>query len=85
MDCHSEESIVRMKLKGMANIKALHFDIPQRKLVVIHEGKAEQITAAIESLQFNSSVLKSEKIDDEEMLMLDDNRQEKNIFITVFL
>lgn len=85
MDCPSEESIVRMKLEGMENIKALQFDIPQRKLDVIHEGKAEPITKAIDSLNFNSSVLKSAEIDDDDMLLLQDNRQEKNIFITVFL
>ena len=49
MDCASEENIVRMKLEGFQNIKAMQFDIPKRKLNVIHDGIAEPITAAIES------------------------------------
>lgn len=84
MDYPAEENIVRMKLEGFKNIKALQFNIPNRNLDVIHEGNAQQITAAIDSLNLASSVLKSEEIDDDEMLMLENN-QEKNIFITVFL
>jgi len=72
MDCPSEESIVRMKLEGMDGIKALQFDIPQRKLDVIHAGNAQSITTAIDSLNFNSSFIKSEEIDDDEELLLTD-------------
>ena len=72
MDCPSEENIVRMKLEGFENIKSLQFDIPNRKLEVIHEGKAEPITAAIGSLNFNSTLLATEEIDDEEELLLAD-------------
>ena len=85
MDCPSEESLVRMKLEGMENIKALQFDIPQRNLDVIHKGKADSITAAIDSLHFNSSIIKSEQIDDGEVLLLENHQQEKNIFVAVFL
>lgn len=72
MDCPSEENIVRMKLEGFENIKSLQFDIPNRKLDVIHEGKAEPITAAIGSLNFNSTLLATEEMDDEEELLLTD-------------
>ena len=85
MDCTSEESIVRMKLEGMLNIKALQFDIPARKLDVIHEGDEQQITAAIGSLNFNSSLIKSEEIDEDEAALFENHKQEKSIFITVFL
>ena len=85
MDCPSEESIVRMKLEGMQNIKALQFDIPNRKLNVIHEGNAQAITAAIGSLNFNSSLIKSEEIDDDDDALFENHKQEKNIFTTVFL
>ena len=70
MDCPSEESIVRMKLEGFENIKALQFDIPQRKLDVMHTGNAEPISAAIDSLQFNSKLISTEEIDNEEELLL---------------
>lgn len=81
MDCASEESIVRMKLEGMENIKALQFDTVQRKLNVIHEGNAEPITAAIDSLNFNSTLLKTVHIDDEEVLLLTDTtNHERKLF-----
>lgn len=69
MDCLSEEQIVRMKLEGLHNIKSLKFEIPQRKLYVMHEGDAAQITKAIDSLHFNSSLIKTESIDEEEALL----------------
>lgn len=77
MDCPSEESIVRLKLEGMEGIKALQFDIPQRKLDVIHEGNAQPITAAIDSLHFNSSLLGTKEIDDDEELLLRDTTQQE--------
>lgn len=80
MDCPSEESIVRMKLEGMEGIKALQFDIPERKLDVIHEGNAQPITTAIDSLNFNSSLVKTEEIDDdEEFLFVDTTAQERKL------
>lgn len=63
---------MRMKLEGLQNIKALKFEIPERKLFVFHEGDAASITAAIDSLHFNSSLLKTQKIDDEERLLFSD-------------
>ncbi|MDX9923715.1 MAG: hypothetical protein RBS48_03035 [Ignavibacteriaceae bacterium] len=36
MDCPSEERIIRMKLEGIEKIQNLQFDIPNRKLTVIH-------------------------------------------------
>ncbi len=72
MDCLSEENILRMKLQGLQNIIALKFEIPERKLFVMHEGDAAPITAAIDSLHFNSSLLKTQKIDDEERLLFSD-------------
>lgn len=70
MDCPSEESIVRMKLESFENIKALHFDIPQRKLDVIHIGNAQLISASIDSLQFNSKLISTQEINNEEELLL---------------
>lgn len=85
MDCSSEENIVRMKLEGFENIKALYFDIPQRKLEVIHSDNDRLISAAIESLQFDSKLISTEEADDEDELILEDHRKEKNIFLTVFI
>jgi len=79
MDCAAEESVVRMKLEKLKNIKALKFDIPQRKLDVIHEGKAEPITAAIESINLNSSFVKTEEINDDELLPTGEQGQERKL------
>lgn len=80
MDCASEESIVRMKLEGMEGIKALQFDIAQRKLDVVHEGKAEPITKAIDSLNFNSSVVETKQLDDDDLLLTTETTgQQRNL------
>ena len=73
MDCLSEESIVRMKLEGFENIKALQFDIPKRQLDVIHVGAADPISAAINSLHLSSSLIKTNVIDEDEPLLFTDS------------
>jgi Co/Zn/Cd efflux system component len=70
MDCVSEEQIVRIKLEGIHNIKSLIFEIPQRKLSVVHDGDASSITAAIDSLNLNSLLIKTQPVDDEEALLI---------------
>jgi len=80
MDCFSEESIVRMKLEEFKNIHALHFDIPQRQVAVIHEGNGGPITAAINSLHLNSSLITTKKInEDESLLFVNTEGNEKKI------
>jgi len=78
MDCAAEENMVRMKLEKLENIKAIHFDIPQRKVDVIHEGTAALITAAIQSLNLNSSFINTEETDDQ-MLLADAQGQERKL------
>ncbi|WP_372918900.1 cation transporter [Salegentibacter sp.] len=66
MDCPSEENLIRMKLDGIAGIKNLEFDIPNRKLTVFHEGSTGQIEDAIKELNLGGSLLKSEITDQKE-------------------
>ena len=63
MDCASEENMVRMKLDDVSGIQVLDFDIPSRKLTVIHEGNLDAIKASIDSLNFGSSLESSETLD----------------------
>ncbi len=56
MDCPSEEQMIRMKLEGINAIKQLNFDIPARKLEVIHEGEVKLFEASIHSLNFGSTL-----------------------------
>lgn len=55
MDCPSEEQLIRMRLSGIADVRHLDFDIPNRALVVYHEREAAAITQAIDSLGLGSS------------------------------
>ncbi len=57
MDCPAEEQMIRMKLDGIAEIKELNFDIPNRRLEVIHEGDIEAIKASLDGLDFDSTLL----------------------------
>jgi Co/Zn/Cd efflux system component len=59
MDCPSEEQMIRMKLDSLVEIKNLEFDIPGRKLAVIHTGGHERILATLETLNFNTSFVES--------------------------
>lgn len=38
MDCPSEENLIKLKLNGLPEIVNLDFDIPNRKLIVYHNG-----------------------------------------------
>ncbi len=59
MDCPSEEQMIRMKLSEDNSIKELQFDIPNRTLMVIHDGKTESIAKQIDSLNFDSKLVDS--------------------------
>lgn len=50
MDCPSEERLIRMKLDGMEEIQNLQFDIPNRKLTVLHTNNSNLITDRIDEL-----------------------------------
>ncbi|MGD9161603.1 MAG: cation transporter [Desulfobacteraceae bacterium] len=62
MDCPSEENMIRIKLDYFPEVKTLEFDIPNRKLAVIHEGNIEGIKNAITSLNLGGKLLKTEHI-----------------------
>ena len=61
MDCPSEEEMIRMKLEGIDSIRQLHFDLPQRKLTVIHTGKVEHFEQGIHDLKLGASFIETEE------------------------
>ncbi len=63
MDCPSEEQMIRMKLADMPNIKELRFDIPGRKLEVVHDSQPEPISEALASLNLGAQLVDSEAIE----------------------
>lgn len=65
MDCPSEEQMIRMKLSVIADIRSMEFDIPNRILIVYHDGAPEPIFRQLDDLHFDSSMIDSFAIDDQ--------------------
>ncbi|HKP95211.1 MAG TPA: cation transporter [Fibrobacteria bacterium] len=50
MDCSAEEQLIRLQLNSMPGVQGLQFDLPARKLVVVHSGDHAIIQRKLESL-----------------------------------
>lgn len=61
MDCPSEENLIRMKLIEITSIVNLEFDIPNRKLIVFHEGETEKIEQSIFELNLGGKKISTEE------------------------
>jgi len=61
MDCPSEENLIRLKLGEFSGIKNLEFDIPNRKLIVFHNGQIDQIERSIIELNLGGEKLITEQ------------------------
>lgn len=61
MDCAAEESLVRMKLDGMATVRSLDFDLSAREVAVYHDGQLGEIESAIGQLGLGSKLLGTEE------------------------
>lgn len=59
MDCPSEESMIRMQLAGLENIRSLEFDLAKRQLSVFHTGPYDQVFQRLDSLNFDTSLIES--------------------------
>lgn len=60
MDCPSEEQLIRMKLQPHEEVKSLDFDIPNRKLMVYHNGNLEPVFAALGTLNLDTTLISTE-------------------------
>ena len=80
MDCPSEENLVRLKLDGIAAIRNLDFDLPNRQLTVFHEGQLEQIETSIAELNLGGTKLRTEQADTVEF---DEQKSQRNLLWTV--
>lgn len=63
MDCPSEENLIRLKLNDFSGIENLDFDIPNRKLIVYHNGNSTAIEKAVFELNLGGKVVLSEESD----------------------
>jgi Co/Zn/Cd efflux system component len=77
MDCPSEEQMIRMKLAELTNINSLDFDIANRKLVVFHTGKYDEIFQRLDTLKFDTSLFES--IDAGEVVSPENHAQERKL------
>lgn len=84
MDCPSEESLIRMKLDGLAHIKILEFDLDQRSLVVYHNRPDEEIEKRLHELNLGSQ-LKDRIEVDEHNILPDSDRVQKKLLWTVLI
>lgn len=83
MDCPSEENLIRMKLQNLDVIVALHFNIPKRRLDVIHDGKIAQIVSAIDELRLGSKLISSKEVVD--YAKENESSQRKSLWIVLFI
>ncbi len=80
MDCPSEESLIRVKLDGISEIKHLEFDIPKRQLTVVHDGQLELIESSILNLSLGGKRLGTEPTDQVEFT---EQKSQRNLLWTV--
>jgi hypothetical protein len=59
IDCSAEENLVRLKLKDLQDIGKPEFDLPGRSLIIQHQGPAQEVFAAVESLGFGARMVSS--------------------------
>lgn len=86
MDCPSEERLIRMKLEGIEEIQNLQFDIPNRKLTVIHTNNSDLITDRIDDLKLDSKLVETAAYN--EAILKDDplvNKNEKKVLLIVLI
>ncbi len=65
MDCPSEERMVRLALNGIDQIRALSFDLSNRRLKVVHDGAVEPISAKLATLGLGASLQETVAADPE--------------------
>ena len=82
MDCPSEESLIRMKLDTIEGIKMLEFNIPDRKLIVIHDGNLAEIENAINNLKLGDKLISSEKV---EGVKIQEDKNQSKLLWTVLI
>lgn len=83
MDCPSEENIIRMKLDDIEGIKNLDFDIPNRTLNIFYNEHLSRIDESIQSLNFDSSLIKTEEVD--YIAIDDDSVKQKRLLWSVLI
>lgn len=56
MDCPSEERMIRLALEGVPGVRALRFDLAERRLQATHDGPADVLTERLLPLQLGATL-----------------------------
>ena len=83
MDCPSEENLIRMKLDGITEVKHLEFDIPNRKLSVMHTGQLTEIERSLMDLNLGVKRLQTEQSD--QTVFKEHSNQRKLLWIVLVI
>lgn len=62
LECPCEESLIKAKLRSVAGITDVAFDMEGGKVMLWHEGDASLITSVLEPLGMEAKLLSSETI-----------------------
>jgi Co/Zn/Cd efflux system component len=62
MDCPSEEQVIRLAMQSNPAVSSLHFDIPKKTLEVLHTESYRDIFSILDSLNLNTTYIRSETI-----------------------
>ena len=65
MDCPSEERMIRLALNGVEGIRALSFDLSNRRVKVVRDGVDEHVTSKLKTLDLGASLQESNAADQE--------------------
>lgn len=84
MDCPSEEQMIRMKLSDYDSIKQLDFEIPDRKLTVMHHGNSTEILNLLEDLKLDTKLV-SESKTTQSINYSTDSKKERKLLWAVLL
>lgn len=82
MDCPSEENLIRLKLSEFSEIKNLEFDIPKRKLTILHFSKKEKIGSYLAELKLGEKHLETTEVKNQEF---PEDQQQRKLLWTVLL
>lgn len=85
MDCPSEETLIRMKLEGIASVKSLDFDIPNRTLYVFHEAQTETIEQSILALNLGGKRLTTKEVEIDDSVFQEAQNQKKLLWAVLII
>lgn len=85
MDCPSEESLIRMKLDGLEEVKKLEFNIEKRSLIVYHNRSDEEINRRLNELNLGSQLKEVIEVDENTITTDTDHLQRKLLWSVLII